>query len=242
MVRLEDYIRDRPGIVRDRWLNVYAKARQDNAQDEGRDPEGVVFSCYEEAVYGNKVGLTGEWAPMVYLSSSRLSWMFFKTGRISGQPDLTLYPWLTPPLMDAKCNKQRYPTNYLIVPLKDPRGWIFILCYIDEAIPENWVLVRPKVVIVGWCFGFEAKQERHWMQNPKLGRTFQVPHHDEILRPMKQLRVLLALCETYGMELGLQKWKERGGVYEPERYPEWDPPRQVQAVPPGNDQRATALR
>lgn len=252
MVRRKDYIEWRVGVVRDRWLNVYAEARQGSAEVQDRDTQGAVFSSRKEARYGNKVGLTGEGAVQVY--AGPLKWWFFKEGDIYGIPDLALFAvnhpglradfpkagmtrWGYPPFLDAKTNRSLWGENFLLVAETDNPLWIYIHCYIvdeisqwDRKAQKDWVLNCPTVVMTGWCWGFEA-QSKNLGADPKLGsNNHQISQYDEILRPMSKLRVFLDLCRQHGEQRAIELWRQRGESYDRERFP-----RQVRQVPQDDD-------
>lgn len=256
MVRREDYIVKHIGVVRDRWLNIYDEARQKSAEVQNRNAQGAIFTCREEAVYGNRVGLSGECVIQIY--AGPLKWWFFKEGDIFGIPDHALFAvdepglradfpktgmtqWGYPPFLDAKTNRAKHPINYLLVAATDNPLWIYIHCYIVDPVSQydrydekDWLLNCPTVVMVGWCWGFEA-QSKCLGDNPRMGENnHQISQYDKILRPMWKLRVFLDLCRQHGEERAIELWRQRGESYDRERFPRQER-REVQEVPQDDD-------
>lgn len=216
------YLSRRIVPVRDRSLDVSAKARQ----DDGANRRPNVRVGYAEGVFINKVGLCGETIIMLWTEGLGLGkwvrWWQFKKGQIYDLPDIECGAgWHT--IIEVKTNEFVHRINYLLVhkikdlpPDQSRDHWIFVHCFIvsyltfqekDAKGNEIWLFTCPMVVNTGWCFGWEVRllHDPNGKVDPK--NVFNVP--ESALRPMYELERLIKLRERYGAADGELKW-ERG--------------------------------
>jgi hypothetical protein len=148
-----------------------AQARQDNALDERRAPRNHAHDGYSRALAMHMLGLLGEAAGMIYLSPC--TWHHYKRGDLRGLSDINDF-------IDVKtCEDVRHR---MIVQDDDPLEWAYIFACAAEA---------PKICLVGWCWGRDAKVKKFW-DDPGTSRpAYWVPRKAEILRPMSELRIHL---------------------------------------------------
>jgi hypothetical protein len=148
-----------------------AQARRDNALNERRLPKNHASENYSKALAMDMLGLLGEAASMIYLSPC--TWHHYKTGDLRELADINDF-------IDVKtCEDVRHR---MIVQDDDSAEWAYVFACAAES---------PKICLVGWCWGRDAKVKKFW-DDPGTSRpAYWVGRKAEILRPMSELRIHL---------------------------------------------------
>jgi len=150
------------------FCRTVAREIYDNAIRLGRRPKNGAPTDVARALAITEQGYYGEAAGMIYLSP--IKWWIERLLDVRGVPDLGA-------IIDVKTRRAAWQD--LPVQRDDEPHWIYVLAHVAEL---------PRVCLVGWCYGHEAKQDRFW-GDPAGGRpAYWVPKDDPILRPMTALR------------------------------------------------------
>jgi hypothetical protein len=150
------------------YCEKVALARRQNAVLQGFRPHNGAPVAYELALRLDRIGLPGECAGKLYLNP--VKWNAFRPG--PPRRDLAdLEDWI-----DVKTRTANW--HDLIVQFDDDPSWAYPLALAHDL---------PRVHLIGWCWGREAKQDR-FKADPAGGRAaYFIPQDDPVLRDMTEL-------------------------------------------------------
>jgi len=129
----------------------------------------------EKSVYIETLGLCGEAAAMLYLSP--INWITVRERKKFGLPDLECNGIK----IDAK-TRSRHDYD-LVIQRNADRDWIYLLATGSEL---------HRICLRAWCYGHEAMMRAPGTSAPVPGpNAYWINQGDEILKPMRELRILL---------------------------------------------------
>lgn len=143
----------------------------------GSEPKNRAPTDLATALRYHLLGIRGEAALMLYFNQTgeRVTWHYFVESGITGLPDIE-------PDIDVKTVSMN--SWDLPVQKAERKDWIYVLARGELA---------PRICLVGWCWGTEAKLEEHWRDPFGKDRpAYFVKPSAPCFKPMAALREMWA--------------------------------------------------
>lgn len=167
----------------EKYAEKIGRDRQRNAELRGANATNILPSALQIHIWGAKA----EYAASLYLNTKVSTNLY------------TIDQYHNPSYKDSRgtdlhngveVRSTSYPYGELVVRKKD---WDFV--------PYLLVFRKsPVYTLIGWCYGYEAKQSKYWKDVGNYGRpAWFVPQDD--LHPVRTLKQTLEENEKYGIAI-----------------------------------------